>query len=235
MLDIMSVYTTRTGLKSILKKFPGWQRVRLEAANKVRFSISIEKGLAESVRVALEEGNFRLVKEFIYFLSEAELSDDEVVQILRDAIRMVHNLTSEFFNVVKALLSLSWKGRSSEIKEAFTEFWIDIMVTHNVYIPMGIPKLIIHWIPSNLDASDWVNGCPSESTRSDLKPTHDILNRILSAVPMAFDVVINAISTKFPYFKKPAHVTAGYLFNLLWLLEYNQIFEELILQLVLEK
>ncbi|XP_017060440.1 RNA polymerase I-specific transcription initiation factor RRN3 isoform X2 [Drosophila ficusphila] len=119
--------------------------------------------------------------------------------------------------------------------EAYTEFCVDIMVVHNRYLPIGVSKLIVHWIPDDTDAQDWVNGCPQEHTRYQLKPIHSVLNRILTAVPMAFDVVNDAISAKFPYFKKQPHVTAGYLFNLLWLIEYKPIFEELTLQLVLQK
>lgn len=224
-------------MTSILKTFSGVKRNQANAVaiNKVRFSTPKEKGLAESVRVALEERNFHLVKEFTYFLREAELSDDEVVIIIKDAKRIVHNLTPEFVTVVEALLSLNWKKRSSEIIEAYTEFCIELMVTHNRYLPIGVSKLIVHWIPGDMDESDWVHGCPSEHARNELKPIHKVLDRILTAVPMAFDIIIDAISAKFPYFKKPYHVTAGYLYNVLWLLEYKPIFEELVFQLVLQK
>lgn len=161
--------------------------------------------------------------------------DDEVVIIIKDAKRIVHNLTPEFVTVVEALLSLNWKKRSSEIIEAYTEFCIELMVTHNRYLPIGVSKLIVHWIPGDMDESDWVHGCPSEHVRNELKPIHKVLDRILTAVPMAFDIIIDAISAKFPYFKKPYHVTAGYLYNVLWLLEYKPIFEELVFQLVLQK
>jgi len=52
---------------------------------------------------------------------------------------------------------------------------------------------------------------------------------------MAFDLVIDTIAAKFPYFKKPAHVTAGYVHNILWLMESKPVYEELLLQLVLQK
>lgn len=100
---------------------------------------------------------------------------------------------------------------------------------------MGISKFILQWIPNDQDSADWVNGCPSNQIYGELKPIHDVLNRIITAVPMAFDVLVDTISSKFPYFKKPAHVIAGYLFNLLWLLDYKPVFEEIILQLVLQK
>ncbi|KAH8328726.1 hypothetical protein KR074_000773 [Drosophila pseudoananassae] len=230
----MSVYTTKT---SILKTFSGADREKAKviAANKVRFATPKEKGLAESVRAASEEQNFHLVQEFTYFLKESELDDDELEEILRDAQKIVHNLTPDFVNVVEALLSLNWRKRSCKTIEAFTEFSIEILVAHNRYLPMGISKFISHWIPNDQDVTDWVNGCPSNQIYCELKPIHDVLNRIITAVPMSFDVIVDTISSKFPYFKKPAHVTAGYLFNLLWLLDYKPVFEEIILQLVLQK
>ncbi|KAH8272200.1 hypothetical protein KR018_011108, partial [Drosophila ironensis] len=220
-----------------IKSFAGADRERIKTAavNKVRFAEIRRKGLVESVRVASDERNFHWVQEFAYFLREAELSDGEVEEILRNAKTIVHMLSPDFYNLVETLLSINWRTRNYMVIEAYTAFCIDILVAHNAYIPMGICKCILHWIPADLDAADWVNGQPSEKARSDLKPIHDILNRIVTAVPMAFDVVVETISAKFPYFKKPAYVTGGYLYNVLWLLDYKPVFEELILQLVLQK
>ncbi|KAH8292756.1 hypothetical protein KR054_000362 [Drosophila jambulina] len=233
----MSVFTSKTGATSILKPFSGADRERAKtaAANKVRFATPKEKGLVESIRLAVEDGNFHLVQEFSYFIRESDLDDDEFFKVLTDAKKIVHQLTPDFINVVEALMSLNWKKRSPVNIQAYTDFCVDIMVAHNSYLPIGICKLIVHWIPGDLDSSDWVNGSPSVIAHTDLKPIHEALNRILNAVPMAFDVVIDAITAKFPYFKKPSHVTAGYLFNVLWLIEYKPVFEELILQLALQK
>ncbi|XP_017085375.2 RNA polymerase I-specific transcription initiation factor RRN3, partial [Drosophila eugracilis] len=231
------LYTMKSGVTSILKPFSVAKRHTANAVtlNKVRFATPKEKGLVESVRVAINEGNFNMVKEFTFFLREAELTDDEVFLILKDAKRIVYILNTDFVSIVEALFSLNWKKRGTKVIEAYTEFCLDIMVAHNRYLPIGITKLIAHWVPGDLDESDWVNGRPLEHKRLELKPTHDVLNSILTVVPIAFDVVVDAISAKFPYFKKPTHVTAGYLFNVLWLIEYKPIFEELILQLVLQK
>ncbi|ALC40408.1 Tif-IA, partial [Drosophila busckii] len=233
----MSVYSSKTGVTSILKSFSSADRERAKTAalNKVRFETPKEKGIVESVRVALEEQNFHLIQEFTYFLSEADLSDEEVIQIFKDARKIVHSLSPKFANLVEALLSLNWKKRSTEAIQAYTEFSVDVMVAHNTYIHIGMNKLILNWIPSDLESADWVNGYPSERVRADLETVHSVLNRILTAVPMAFDVVVDTIAAKFPYFKKATHVTAGYLHNVLWLMEYKPVFEELLLQLLLQK
>ncbi|XP_068139988.1 RNA polymerase I-specific transcription initiation factor RRN3 [Drosophila tropicalis] len=234
----MSVYTSKTSVTSILKTFSSVDRERAKTAalNKVRFATPKEKGLKESVRVALEEHDYHLVQEFSYFLCEADLSDEEVIQIMNDARKICHSLTSNFAGVVEALLSVNWRKRSSEAIEAYTEFAIDIMVAHSTYIPIGISKFIVHWVPTENESSEWqIYGCPTEIVRKELETVHKILDRILTAVPMSFDVVIDAISAKFPYFKKPSYVTAGYLYNILRLLEYKPVFEELVMQLVLQK
>lgn len=71
----MSVYSSKTTNTSILKSFSSADRERIKTAalNKVRFITPKEKGIVESVRVALEEKNFHLIQEFTYFLREADL------------------------------------------------------------------------------------------------------------------------------------------------------------------
>lgn len=71
----MSVYSSKTGVTSILKSFSNADRERAKKAalNKVRFTTPKEKGIIESVRVALEEHNFHLIQEFTHFIREAEI------------------------------------------------------------------------------------------------------------------------------------------------------------------
>ncbi|KAH8262789.1 hypothetical protein KR044_000362 [Drosophila immigrans] len=233
----MSMFSSKTGITSILKSYSGSDRERAKTAalNKVRFSTPKEKGIIESVRVALEEHNFHLIQEFTYFLREADFCDEEILPIMRDARKIVHSLTPEFADLVEALLSVNWKKRSTEAIEAYSEFTVDVMIAHNTYIQIGISRLILNWIPNDQESDDWINGSPSERVQADLQTVHALLNRILTAVPMAFDVVVDTIAAKFPYFKKPAHVTAGYIHNVLWLMVSKPVYEELLLQLVLQK
>lgn len=71
----MSIYSSKTGVTSILKSFSGADRERAKtvALNKVRFSTPKEKGIVESVRVALEEHNFHLIQEFTFFIREGDI------------------------------------------------------------------------------------------------------------------------------------------------------------------
>jgi len=73
---------------------------------------------------------------------------------MRDARKIVHSLTSDFADIVEALLSINWKKRSTEAIQAYSEFTVDVMVAHTVYIDIGIGKLILNWIP-NYRRSSW--------------------------------------------------------------------------------
>lgn len=211
------------------------ERAKEAALNKVRSEMPREKGIRESVRVALEERNFHLVMEFTHFIRVIEICDEEIVQILKDACNMVPSLTPDFVDLVEALLSLNWIKRSPQAIRAYTEFGLDVMITHTTYIPYGITKLVALWKPNSADWDDWRNGLPSRRLLRGLQAVHSMLNRILTAVPMAFDAVIDIITAQFPYFKKPAYVTAGYIHNVLWLVGSMPVFEELLLRLVLQK
>lgn len=72
----MSMYSSKTGVTSILKSFSGADRERAKTAalNKVRFQTPKVKGIIESVRVALDDHNFHLIQEFTHFVCEADLS-----------------------------------------------------------------------------------------------------------------------------------------------------------------
>ncbi|XP_030381459.1 RNA polymerase I-specific transcription initiation factor RRN3-like [Scaptodrosophila lebanonensis] len=233
----MSVSTAKSDITSILKPATraAWKSARTAALKTVRFSMPREIGLIASVNAALNSNDFKAVEAFAFFLRESPLSDDEAVRILKDARKIVHDLSSEFADVVEALLSLSWKQRSKKAVRAYTEFSIDVLLAHSSHIHVGVPNLIGNWIPSSLDGCDWIQGSPSEGVRKELEIVHALLNRILTAVPIAMDVVYDATAANFPYFKRPTHVTAGFLHNLLWLIEYKPIFAELLLHLALQK
>lgn len=99
-------------------------------------------------------------------------------------------------------------------------------------------------------------GTPNGEVLAQLTNVHEILNKILELIPMyviallfndnlniilfvfhyrATSIVLKSIDFSFPYFKKPPFVTAGYLHNIFWFLEYQPIFTEDLFRMVLDK
>ncbi|XP_061397691.1 RNA polymerase I-specific transcription initiation factor RRN3 [Musca vetustissima] len=232
----MSVITSRTSLSSILKTYTPAEREKTKAAimNKVRFEMPRQKGILEVVKAVEERQNFEAMNEFVAFLTENDLDDTEFISIFNDARTIVNQLSPKFTHLVEALLSQQWTNRSQETRKAYSEFCLDILVAHNKYLQFGINKLINHWIPQENDIGLWLNGEPTPELDNGLQAIHQLLERILNAIPMAFDATLDAIEHSFPYYKKATHIVVGYVHNILQLLKYKPIFGEYIIQLLMQ-
>uniref|UniRef100_A0A1I8P1V4 RNA polymerase I-specific transcription initiation factor RRN3 n=1 Tax=Stomoxys calcitrans TaxID=35570 RepID=A0A1I8P1V4_STOCA len=232
----MSVISGKTSLSSILKSYSTSEREKAKAAviNKVRFEMPKQKGLLEAVKAVEERQNFQPMSEFVGYLSENTLDDNEFIIILNDARSIANQLSPKFTTLVEALLSQTWAYRSPEARKAYIRFCLDILVAHNKYLSFGINHLIALWIPHENDISLWQNGNPTAELEDALQAIHHLLDCILNAIPMAFDATLDAIEHSFPYYKKSTHIVVGYVHNMLQLLEYKPIFEENIMQLLMQ-
>ncbi|XP_005191275.1 RNA polymerase I-specific transcription initiation factor RRN3 [Musca domestica] len=232
----MSVITSRTSLSSILKTYSPAEREKTKAniMNKVRFEMPKQKGILEVVKAVEERQHFEAMNEFVAFLTENNLDDTEFISIFTDARSIVNQLSPKFTLLVEALLSQNWTIRSLEARKAYCEFCLDILVAHNKYLQFGINKLINLWIPQENDIGQWLNGKPSAELDNGLQAIHQLLERILNAIPMAFDATLDAIEHSFPYYKKATHIVVGYVHNILELLKYKPIFGEYVIQLLMQ-
>uniref|UniRef100_A0A1B0FL60 Uncharacterized protein n=1 Tax=Glossina morsitans morsitans TaxID=37546 RepID=A0A1B0FL60_GLOMM len=85
------------------------------------------------------------------------------------------------------------------------------------------------WIPNELHKDTSLNN----EISNELEVIHQVLEKILNAIPMAFDAILDAIESLFPHYKRYSYIS--YIHNLLKLLEYKPIFTEYIIQLLMEK
>lgn len=236
-MSVFSAKTSRTSLSSILKSYSPSERDKAKNAiiNKVRFEMPKQKGLLEVVNAVEEKQNFDPMEEFVSFINEIKVEDNEFLRILNDAGKVINQLSPKFTPLVEALLSQAWTNRSNEAREAYCEFCLGILVAHNKYLEFGISKLISLWIPTDNESGQWFNGKPSKELELELQAIHQLLDRILNAIPMAFDATLTAIETLFPYYKRSTHMVVGYVHNLLQLLEYKPIFSEYVVQFIMQK
>uniref|UniRef100_A0A1B0G3J9 RNA polymerase I-specific transcription initiation factor RRN3 n=1 Tax=Glossina morsitans morsitans TaxID=37546 RepID=A0A1B0G3J9_GLOMM len=226
-----SVQTTRTSLTSILKSYQPTEREKAKNAviNRVRFEMPKQKGLLHAVKEAEESQNYAAMDEFVAFLTENSLHDHEFLNIFHDALSLCNQLTPKYTPLVEALLALSWNKRSTEVVKAYSEFCINILVAHNNYLSFAVRKLISLWIPNEPNKDTSLNN----EISNELEVIHQLLEKILNAIPMAFDAILDAIESLFPYYKRSSYIS--YIHNLLKLLEYKPIFTEYIIQLLMEK
>ncbi|KAM7352486.1 RNA polymerase I-specific transcription initiation factor RRN3 homolog Tif-IA [Cochliomyia hominivorax] len=236
-MSVYSAKTSRTSLSSILKTYSPSERDKAKNAiiNKVRFEMPKQKGILEVVKAVEERKNYEQMNEFVGFLNENVLEDSEFLRIFNDAHTVINQLSPKFSSLVEALLALSWTQRSVECRKAYCDFCLGMLVAHNKYLEFGIEKIIKLWIPAESNSDKWLLDKPSPEQENELLAIHLLLERILNAIPMAFDATLMAIETLFPYYKRPTYMVVGYVHNLLKLLEYKPIFTDYVIQLIMQK
>lgn len=229
----MSVYSAKTGLSSILKSYAPTEREKTKNAiiNKVRFQST--RTLSEGITAVQEQNNYLILNEYAAYLRESPLNESEFMRVITEAHSIVHMLTPKFGGIAEILLSLQWTNRTSESIAKFQDFFVDLLVAQIKYIQFAISKLIVLWIPKDNDV--WINGVPADDVKCELEPVHKLLARIISIIPISVDVILDNVEHSFPYFKKPAHVVAGYVYNMLWVLEYQPGLTEHMMQLLIQK
>ncbi|XP_023296481.2 RNA polymerase I-specific transcription initiation factor RRN3 [Lucilia cuprina] len=236
-MSVYSAKTSRTSLSSILKTYSPSERDKTKNAiiNKVRFEMPLQKGILQVVAAVEERKNFEQMEEFVSFLIESNLEDNEFLRIFNDAYTVIHQLSPKFSPLVEALLSITWIKRSAECRKAYGDFCLGMVVAHNKYLEFAIEKLIKLWIPTESNSDHWYNDKPSKEMQEELQAIHVILERILNAIPMAFDATLTVIEALFPYYKRPTYSVVGYVHNLLQLLEYKPMFSEYVIQLIMQR
>ncbi|CAD7085871.1 unnamed protein product [Hermetia illucens] len=221
----MSVYSARTGLSSILKTYSTVEREKAKAAviNKVRFEMPKEHGVAGAIEAVLNYNDYMIYNEFVSFLKESSLTDADFERVISEARESINLLTPKFSTLVEALISLDWQDRSEILIKNYIEFYVDLLVAHTKYVHFGISHLISYWIPQDKDEENWPKGVPSAAASKRLEIVHQVIRRLMTIMPMSFDVVLETIEKSFPYYKKPPHVIGGYVHNILTMMKYKLI------------
>lgn len=126
-------------------------------------------------------------------------------------------------------------NRTPEVIEEYQSFIVDLLVAHNKYTNIVVSRLISYFVPKEDTMECWKRGRPTDGIRTTLEPVHDLINKLLDVIPMMFQILLQQISQWFPYYKKPSYISGGFIYNLLWLTEYRQIYKDDILHLIVLK
>lgn len=159
------------------------------------------------------------------------------MKVIKDAHKIVNFLNERYKSLVETLLSINWLRRSPEVRQAFIDLLVDVVVAHNHYLQFAISKLIALWLPTeDTNPEIWYSGEPQDNqVVEELRLIHEIHDRIMNIIPMTFNATLEAIERHFPYFKKPVHFMVAYLYNILILIDRKPIFAEYLLNLIMSK
>lgn len=231
----MSVYSASMATTPILKSANtslNRKKIHERIRNSVQFQLISENGLRKVLEDAAKGENIGAYEDYIRAMRDVDLSDIDFGVLIKESRQCIELLKPKFTIFVETLISLNWINRSETLIVEYQKFLIDLLSEHNKYTNFALTKLIQFWIPRSIDESFWKNGVPDERIKFFLNYVHQTLSKILDVIPMANDFAIDVIERLFPYHTKPSYTVAGYIYNMMWLMDYRPIFREDILQLM---
>lgn len=231
----MSIYSASMATTPILKSTNtsiNRKKIHERIRNSVQFQLISENGLRKVLEDAAKGENIEAYEDYIRAMRDVQLSDVDFGVLIKESRQCIELLKPKFTIFVETLISLNWINRNESLIVEYQTFLIDLLSEHNKYTSFALTKLIQFWIPRPIDETFWKNGIPDEQIKFYLNYVHQTLGKILDVIPMANDFAIEVIERLFPYHTKPAYIIAGYIYNMMWLMDYRPMFREDILQLL---
>lgn len=231
----MSVYSASVAtsattpiLKSANTSF-NRKRIHERIRNSVKFQLISENGLRKVLEDAAKGVNLNAYEDYIRAMRDVDLSDPDFGVLIKESRQCIELLRPKFTLFVETIIGLNWVNRNELLIIEYQKFLIDLLSEHNKYTSFALMKLIQFWIPNKTDESSWKNGVPDERVKLFLNYVHQTLAKILDVIPMANDIAIEVIEKSFPYYTKSSFIIAGYMYSMMWLIEYRSMFREDIL------
>lgn len=228
----MSVYSASVATTPILKTANtsiNRKRIHDRIRNSVQFQLISENGLRKVLEDASRGENLTAYEDYIRAMRDVDLSDPDFGVLIKESRQCIELLKPKFTIFVETIINLNWMNRNEVLIIEYQKFLIDLLSEHNKYTSFAIMKLIQFWIPNKLDEAFWKNGVPDARIKLFLNYAHQTLSKILDVIPMANDIAIEVIEKLFPYYTKSSFIIAGYMYNMMWLIEYRSMFREDIL------
>lgn len=229
----MSISTHRT---SILKNYATSTRdkIKQSISTKVRFELLRDHSLRKLLEGVEEDGDIHGYREFLYMIRDEQIGENDFMLALQEGRDCVDLLKPRFSDLAHALISLDWLRRSDEVILEYQKFLIDLLSRDNKYTKFAVTKLVSNMVPIENDQFLWKRGIPQEPIRLVLTHIHETLTAILDVIPLAQDMVLEALVAAFPYIKK-TFMVSGYIHNLFWITEYRPSIKEEILKIIIQK
>lgn len=229
----MSISTQRT---SILKNYATSTRdkVKQSISSKVRFELLRDHSLRKCLEGVEQDGDFHGYREFLFMIRDEQIGETDFMMALQEGRECVDLLKPKFSDLAHALISLDWLRRGEKVILEYQKFLIDLLSRDNKYTKYAVTKLVSNMVPIETDQFLWKRGIPEEPIRQGLSRIHETLTTILDVIPLAQQMVLDALVDAFPYIRK-TYMVSGYVHNLFWITEYRPSIKEEVLKIIIQK
>lgn len=138
---------------SILKK-PKNNKVRHKEIKQTPVKVRFVLPHAQKVQNILEDyvstKQSRDYENILCLIRDAELSDEDVLSLLKEATECIRLLSKELKLFVESLLSIDWTNRRSNVVKDYQTFIVNLVAAHNYHAKLVIDKLVKLFLPGKL-------------------------------------------------------------------------------------
>ncbi|CAH0555911.1 unnamed protein product [Brassicogethes aeneus] len=236
-MSIFSQNTKTSSVRSsILKKGTNLSKrfSEINTQPKVRFVLPHSKRVHNILIEVTRTGSSRDYENLLVLLRDAELLDDDLSSLLKEATQCISLLNRDLRLFVEAILGVRWVDRNKSVVSEYQSFIVNLISAHNYHAKFVIDKLVFLYIPDS-SKCEWPDGVPLDSDCLKFVNIHYLLNILLVVVPMCKELLLHSLRHHFPYHTKSTHIHECYLHNLIWTMEYQPSFRSEILHLIFSK
>lgn len=117
---------------------------------KVKFTLPESKRLINILQNYLNDSSdSKEYERLIGMILNADLDDDDVVNLLQEATQIISLLNQDLRLFVEALLTIKWTGRSKKVVKEYQSFLLNLLSAHNYHTKYAIETLVSNFITGN--------------------------------------------------------------------------------------
>ncbi|XP_050453015.1 RNA polymerase I-specific transcription initiation factor RRN3-like isoform X1 [Cataglyphis hispanica] len=230
----MSVASSRISSVSSIIKATGIRTQLNKQYNRIQY-LKLPKDIKSILYNFNTDNGLKEYEKLIHSLKEDAIKDNDLAEFLSEARQCVSLLDIRYDWFIQILLRIQWTTKSSELISAYKLFLQDLVCMQTVYIKTVINSLIQLFKSVEDNNAERKPGEFKDEDIEKLNHIHDILHKILEVVPMSSQVLLQSLSSQFPYIAHGTCTHEIYMYALLQILNYAPQLRSDILSLIINR
>lgn len=146
-----SVISKRSSTPSSILKKKGNLKIQFTnlkpTAPKVRFEFPHSGRVCKIIQDFVETKISKDFENLICMVRDAELSDDDVLSLMKEVIDCIPVLNEEFCIFIEALCAIKWNNRNETVVREYQTFLVNLVCAHNYHARFVINKMVALLLP----------------------------------------------------------------------------------------
>lgn len=230
--------SVRTTKSSILKNYVASNRnqIKQSFSNRVRFELLADKSL-HKLLLSIDPLKKETVVDYnayIGMIRDENISEADFLSAIQESKECIQLLT-KYEELAKALIELDWLKQNDEAIAEYQTFLIDLLSSHNKFVKAAAYSMVAKLVPKVSEQALWLRGEPADEVNRRIGHVICSISKVMDVIPLSINTWLKACAFFFPFYTKPSFVYAGFIRNLIRLMNYHPNIKEELFSIILNK